>query len=119
MAALTLRQQISVAKEEVVALQERYLRRHGWDLTCNTPGSYWLWRRDFADDDATRHARWKERGPGPLGWPSEPRPYGVVTAGLDLAVSITERALDNDIDQDGGVDTPPITAADLEAEFAE
>jgi hypothetical protein len=88
------RRQIDEAEQEVEQMKQAYLRRFGWDLTCNTPGSYWLWRRDFATEDAASHRRWEERGPGPLGWPSQPRPYGVITASLDLAVSMTERFLD-------------------------
>ncbi|WP_439392393.1 hypothetical protein ACRQ5Q_22620 [Bradyrhizobium sp. PMVTL-01] len=113
MAEYTPNQKIRVAHDELVSLQHAYLKRHGWEFTCNTPGSYWLWRRDFADEDAARHARWKERGPGPLGWPSEPRPFGIITANTELAISMTERVLDNDIDQDGDPATPVITDEDL------
>lgn len=90
----TFHWQIAAAESEVEALKRYYLQRFGWESTCNTPGSYWLWRRDFAKEDAERHARWVERGAGPLGMPSEPQPYGVVTASTDLAVSMTERSLD-------------------------
>ena len=75
-----------------------YLRRWGWTLTCNTPGAFWLWRRDFDDDDAARHDRWLQRGPGPRGWPSEPKPYGIITAPTDLALSITRKHLDQQIE---------------------
>lgn len=91
----TFHHQIGEAEQIVDELQQNYLCRWGWESTCNTPGSYWLWRRDFAKEDAERHARWKERGPGPLGWPSEPRPYGVITATADLAVSMTVNSLDD------------------------
>ncbi len=91
---MTFHQEIQEAEARVEELKGNYLRRWGWILTCNIPGSYWMWRRDFAAEDAERHRRWRERGPGPLGWPSEPKPYGVITAGLDQAVSITARALD-------------------------
>lgn len=90
----TFYHQITEAESEIENLQRAYLRRWGWDCTCNTPGSFWLWRRDFTPEDVARHARWKEAGPGPMGWPSEPRPYGVITAPTDLAVSITARSLD-------------------------
>ena len=113
MAEFTRRQKISEAKGVVSDLQRQYLQAHGWAYTCNTPGSYWLWRRDFAVEDAARHARWKERGPGPYGWPSEPQPFGVITAPEELAVSMTERYLDDAIDQDGDPDTPPLTEEDL------
>jgi hypothetical protein len=116
MAEFNMRQKIAEAQSEAKSLQEQYLRMHGWDCTCNTPGSYWLWRRDFANEDAAAHARWKERGPGPLGWSSEPQPFGIITANTDLAVSMTERVLDSDIDQDGDPDTPALTEADFDVD---
>lgn len=90
--------QIGRAEDEVKAVQRAYLQRFGWNETCNTPGSYWLWRRDFSKEDAERHTRWKERGPGPMGWSSEPQPYGVITASLDLAISMTVRNLDEQVE---------------------
>lgn len=87
-------QQIEDATSELGALKHAYLRRHGWSLTCNTPGSYWLWTRDFASEDAARLAAWEAAGPGPLGWPSKPQPYGRITAGLDMAVNMTRQVLD-------------------------
>lgn len=119
MAALTMRQQLEEAEREVEDHKRGYLRRFGWDHTCNTPGSYWLYRRDFAAEDAARHAQWKERGAGPLGMPSEPQPYGVITAGVDLAVSITKSALDYEIDQDGDPETKVITLTDLQREHGD
>jgi hypothetical protein len=107
------RQKITNAESELEDAKRAYLRKFGWNLTCSTPGSYWVWRRDFAQEDAAAHARWKERGPGPLGWPSEPQPYGVITAPTDLAVSMTERALDEEIEQDGDPETSAIKADDL------
>jgi len=118
MADLNARQKIQDAEQEVTDLKQAYLRSFGWDCTSNTPGAYWLWRRDFVSDDAARHKRWKDAGPGPLGWPSEPKPYGVITAPLDLAVSITMRSLDDDLDQDGDPETPRITHESLEREQA-
>lgn len=106
--------QIEEAEQRVQDLQTHYLRRFGWEHTCNTPGSFWLWRRDFAVEDAATHARWKERGPGPMGWPSEPHPYGVITAPTDLAVSITVRSLDEQLElapDDISVDILPIGVA--------
>lgn len=82
--------------------KEAYLRRFGWKCTSNIPGSYWLWVRDFSDEDAASHARWKERGPGPMGWPSEPKPYGQITATLDMAINMTRSVLDtHDRDSEG------------------
>lgn len=89
-----LHRAIEEVEQELEHRKTAYLMKWGWKHTCNTPGSYWLWQRDFFQEDADRHARWKTQGPGPLGWPSEPRPYGIITASLDLAVSMTVRALD-------------------------
>jgi len=85
--------------EDLRHAQEAYLRRHGWKVTCNTPGSYWLWQRDFTPEHEAAHARWKERGPGPLGWSSEPQTYGVITVSCDLAVSMTRSVLDEDAEE--------------------
>ena len=90
----TAYERIISVRENVESAESAYLRRFGWTLTCNTPGSFWLWRRDFAGEDAERHKRWKERGPGPYGWPSEPKAYGVIYAGRELAVSMTLSDLD-------------------------
>lgn len=76
--------------------KEAYLRRFGWQITCNLPGAYWMWWRDFAVEDAARHDRWQKSGPGPMGWPGKPKPYGLVTATLDMAVRMTYSALDED-----------------------
>lgn len=89
--------QIEEAEQRVQDLQSHYLRRFGWEHTSMTPGSYWLWRRDFAKEDTERLAWWKEAH-GPLGKPSMPVPYGVITAPTDLAVSITVRALDKQLE---------------------
>ena len=87
---------IQQAEADLTMAKEAYVKRHGWSLTCNTPGALWLWTRDFSPEDAERHQRWKERGPGPLGWPSEPKPYGRMTVALDGAVHMTRATLDQD-----------------------
>ncbi len=94
---------IDDAERALEEAQNNYLRRFGWTETSNTPGAYWLWRRDFADVDAGRIKWWETtvaRKP-PLGAPSKPEPYGVITAPRDLAVSMTRRALDDDLACDG------------------
>lgn len=53
-----------------------------------------MWVRDFKDEDEARLALWQQRGAGPLGMPSKPEPWGIVTASLDHAVSMTARCLD-------------------------
>lgn len=98
---MTFAFQIDEAEHVLQQVKDRYLRRWGWETTCNTPGSYWLWRRDFAVEDKERHDRWQEAGPGPYGWPSEPKPYGLITASLDTAVAMTRRCLDEQPEPDG------------------
>lgn len=87
---------IEAAEDILQTRREMYLRRWGWRQTCNTPGSFWLWQRDFAAEDADRLKWWEEacaRKP-PLGNPSKPHPMGVITASLETAVSMTVRSLD-------------------------
>lgn len=86
---MTKHYEIGAAEGEVEGLKNAYLRRWGWESTCNTPGSYWLWRRDFANEDAKRKA-WHDEHPQA----SPYQPYGVITAPTDLAVSMTVRCLD-------------------------
>lgn len=57
MAKLIARQLIDQAEQELKDCREHYLRKFGWTITCNTPGSFWLWRRDFTAEDAARHKR--------------------------------------------------------------
>lgn len=101
-----LARDIEAAQGALEQAQDAYLRRWGWILTCNTPGSFWLWERDFAAEDMARHAAWAAGGPGPSGrMPSEPRPIGRITADRELAVSMTLRSLDErPEDQDGDDD---------------
>lgn len=64
-----------------------YVRSHGWNETCNTPGSFWMWKRDFSDVDEVMKANHPKTA-------SPFQPYGMVMADLDLAVSMTARELD-------------------------
>ena len=88
---------ISDSQEDLESLKKSYLRDHGWEETCNVPGSFWMWRRDFSDLDKARadwyeaHIRSLPPGRSPA---SKPVPYGIITAPLDLAVSITAAALE-------------------------
>lgn len=82
-----------------------YLRRHGWVQTCSTPGSYWLWRRDFATEDQQNQTNWETTckrvaSEGRTGMPSPPSPMGVITADTILAVSMTRKRLDT-FDEEG------------------
>lgn len=70
-----------------------YLKRWGWTQTCNSPGSFWVWYRDFADYDQKMAAVHKERK-----LPSDHRPYGIITAPTDLAISMTRSALDEQLE---------------------
>lgn len=92
------------AAGQLQSLKLDYLTRWGWKQTSNTPGAYWLWVRDFSAEDANRHARWKAAGPGPLGWPSEPKPMGRITADTDLAIKMTQRSLDDRPEEEPGDD---------------
>jgi glutamate mutase epsilon subunit len=96
---------IEAAENALREAQRSYLKRFGWTQTCNTPGSFWLWMRDFAAEDKQRHAWWKKasadlaelrkRGRTTRRPPSEPRPYGVITADTEMAVQMTVRTLDD------------------------
>ena len=88
---------IAEAESKIIEAQRAYLRRFGWDARGSTPGSYWLWQRDFADVDKARQAAFDAR---PV--PKPPRPYGVITADTELAVGMTHRVLDHDNDPKDG-----------------
>lgn len=45
---------IQVCEHNLSSTKDAYLRAHGWKPTSNTPGCYWLWRRDFSDVNARR-----------------------------------------------------------------
>ena len=78
---------------ELAAAKRAYLVRFGWTETCDNPGAYWLWRRDFADLDAQRHKWSDERGR-----PRQPE-WGVRHYPMDMAVSITASQLDTDFEE--------------------
>lgn len=85
---------IEALEANLEAAKRDYLTRWGWQQTCNTPGAYWLWRRDFRQEDQARRRSWRRRKPGPLGKPSAPEPYGIVTADTELAIRMTLANLD-------------------------
>ena len=81
-------------------LRENYLKRWGWQITCNTPGSYWLWWRDWKVEDEERTKGWERRQKQkktPNGT-RPPKPYGIVCVGMDLAVSMTISVLDEQLE---------------------
>lgn len=91
---MTFAWQIDEAANRVNSVTEDYLRRWGWSMTCNTPGAYWLWVRDFRAEDRKRIARWRRRKPGPTGKPPRPVGYGRVMATTEIAVRMTISDLD-------------------------
>jgi hypothetical protein len=87
-----------VTAESVLENAKRlYLKRFGWTETSNTPGSFWLWTRDFADVDAVS-AKWHEDHPKA----SPHAPYGKVMASTDTAIRMTTAALDQDEESEAG-----------------
>jgi hypothetical protein len=80
---------LSTAWHALESVQHRFLKAYGWEYTCNTPGAIWLWRRDFADIDAGRWAWDEAHRAGEAGRPSLSRPYGVITAPVDIAITMT------------------------------
>ena len=91
--------QIQDAENSLTRLKRNYLRRFGWESTCNTPGAYWMWTRDFADVDASR-MKWNEDHPNA----GKNRPYGRVMATEDLAVAMTKAVLDEQLESMSDVD---------------
>ncbi|MGV0912412.1 hypothetical protein [Martelella sp. FOR1707] len=102
----TFYRDIQRAENDLDNLKRAYLKRWGWRETCNTPGSFWLWQRDFSDVDA-RNSKWWEAACSRaaarnMPSPSKPAPYGVITADLDMAIKMTTRELDEfDEDREG------------------
>ena len=84
--------ELDKAKSEV-------LKEYGWEHTCSTPGSIWLWRRDFIREDdrlIKAHnilvAKVKEDGREYRG--SRPQTHGIVLCDRETAIMITERYLE-------------------------
>lgn len=40
---------IDLAEQAVLDAEEKYLRRSGWEYTCQTHGSYWFWKKTFPE----------------------------------------------------------------------
>lgn len=40
---------IELAEKALEQFKEEYLRLNGWEHTCSTPGSYWLWQKTLGD----------------------------------------------------------------------
>jgi hypothetical protein len=86
--------EIDAAKCEVESLKGEYLKRWGWTQTCNSPGAYWLWKRDFSDEDAKRQAWYDGMSEEYRKNSKPPTPYGIIMVPIDMAVSMTVRTLD-------------------------
>lgn len=86
-------------KHELEAREDSYLRRWGWACSSHTPGSYWMWSRDFADYDR----EWDEWNAkvAATGKGSPHAAYGRITCGKDHALQITRSCLD-ERPEDGG-----------------
>jgi hypothetical protein len=41
--------ELEVMRENLEAREHQYLREKGWQYTCNTPGSFWLWQKKVGD----------------------------------------------------------------------
>jgi hypothetical protein len=44
---LTMHQAIVASEEELDTLRLKFLRKCGWDYACDTPGSYWVWTKEW------------------------------------------------------------------------
>lgn len=83
LAARAKRARIAELEHELNAAQRDYLNHMGWKSTSHTPGSYWLWVRDFADYDR-RFDEWHAKNPD-----RQREPYGTFTAQTDLALRMS------------------------------
>lgn len=85
---------IESAERALNSARSAFLHDMGWGRTCNTPGSYWLWQRDFADVDA----RWREieanREREGKPFPTPHRPIGTVIVDEEHAIIMSRASLD-------------------------
>jgi hypothetical protein len=90
-------EKILEAEADLNSAKRSYLVSHGWKETCNTPGAFWLWQRDFSTLDASRMDWWEKTiAENPvLKNPSKPKPYGTMTVPMDIAIKMTEAVLEN------------------------
>ena len=40
---------VLAAREELAEAERKFLHAHGWEYTCRTPGSFWLWQKTLPD----------------------------------------------------------------------
>jgi len=46
---MTTLRQIAEAQSQTEELEDAYLRERGWQHTCDTPGSLWVWSKTLPD----------------------------------------------------------------------
>ena len=46
---MTTLRQIAEAQSQTEDLEDAYLRERGWQHTCDTPGSLWVWSKTLPD----------------------------------------------------------------------
>jgi hypothetical protein len=83
LAARAKRARIADLEHQLEAAQRDYLKHMGWTSTSHTPGSYWLWVRDFADY-GRRFDEWHAKNPD-----RKREPYGTFTAQTELALRMS------------------------------
>lgn len=79
---------ICALENQLLSARQSFLTAHGWSSTCQTPGSFWLWKRDFTAEDAARQERYAANG-----FAEKFYPYGVITTGMETAIQMTVREL--------------------------
>jgi hypothetical protein len=74
---MTFYHEIEDAEHALEEKRHAYLRKWGWSLTCDFPGSYWVWVRDFSREDDVRLRSWQKiiEGKPEERWPTKPKPY--------------------------------------------
>jgi len=40
-------QQIKFCREHTGWARDKWLRRNNWEQTCQSPGSYWMWKKEI------------------------------------------------------------------------
>ena len=81
--ARAIRARMAQLEHDLESAKREYLKHMGWKSTSHTPGSFWLWVRDFADYDR-RFDEWHAKNPD-----RKREPYGIFTAQTDLAIRMS------------------------------
>lgn len=90
-------------ENQLLSARRSFLTAHGWSSTCQTPGSFWMWKRDFTPEDDERAKRYIANGFG-----DKFHPYGIITTGMETAIQMTVRELvpepdENDADPEDAI----------------